>query len=48
MDNFEGLAIVALPNFNVRVYLMSDDNFDAKTQVIIISYHIILYDIILD
>ena len=34
VDNFEGLAIVALPNFNVRVYLMSDDNFDIKTQVI--------------
>lgn len=38
IDNFEGLAVRALPDGRVRLYIISDDNFSAKQRTLLMVY----------
>ncbi len=37
-DNFEGVAVVAKPNGDWRLYLLSDDNFSASQRTLLIAF----------
>lgn len=38
VDNFEGLAAVRRPDGGVRLYLLSDDNFSARQQTLLLAF----------
>lgn len=38
LDNFEGLAIVEAPGKPIRLYLMSDDNFESHQRTLIYAF----------
>lgn len=37
-DNFEGVAVVAKPNGDWRLYLLSDDNFNASQRTLLLAF----------
>jgi len=49
VDNFEGLALVALPDLNIRVYILSDDklktNFEPEQRTLVLSFVLDLRDL---
>ena len=45
VDNFEGLAIVALPNDRLRVYIIADDNFNPSQRTLLHSFILNVVDL---
>jgi len=46
VDNFEGLALVALAGSLLRVYIVSDDNFRAEQRTLLHSFELDLADLV--
>ncbi len=42
LDNFEGAAVTRLPNGEVRLYIVSDDNFSAQQRTLLFAFDLVV------
>lgn len=41
LDNFEGISAVRMPNGVTRIYIVSDDNFNARQRTLLIAFDLV-------
>jgi hypothetical protein len=44
LDNFEAAAVTRLPNGDVRLYIVSDDNFSPRQRTLLFAFDLTLAD----